>query len=112
MVLTQEQSNFIYKHILDVILLGLESGELEAYESSEIAEYVLGKVERLESERDVVGFYKELSELWPFLEVLMDETNKENQEKMEAEAAEGALTLLKHGKVDDALDLVKTATTN
>ncbi len=110
MALTQEQANGIYNHILDIVLLGLESGGLEAWESSEIAEYVLGKVEKIESESDTYKLYEELSSMWPFLEMLMDEQKADMQEKREGEISEGALTLLQHGKVDDALDLVKTAT--
>jgi len=110
MALAQEQANAIYKHILDAVILGLESKEIEAYEASEIAEYVLDKVEKLQSETEVNKLYEDLSDLWPFLDVLMQEQRTENQEKFEGEATEGALALLQHGKVDDALALAKSAT--
>lgn len=110
MALTPEQSNAIYKHIINTIIEGLDTGELEAWEASEIAEYVLGKVENLDTENDKFKFYEELSGLWPFLEVLLEEHVAEMVEKTEGEISEGALALLKHGKVEDALNLVKTAT--
>lgn len=110
MALTPEQSNAIYKHIIITITEGLDSGELEAWEASEIAEYVLGRVDKLESENDKYKFYEELSALWPFLEVLLEEHAAEMIEKTEGEISEGALALLQHGKVEDALNLVKTAT--
>ncbi len=108
MALSQEQVNGTYKHILDIILGGLDAGDLEAYEASEIAEFIVGKVEALEGENSVNDFYSQVAELWPFMEALLEEKNAEDQEKMETEKLEGALSLLKHGKVDDALNIVKS----
>lgn len=110
MALLSEQVNAIYKHILDTILLGLDSGELETYQSSEIAEFILGKVEKLQTEQETIGLYQQIAELWPFMDTLLEKSQLENLEKVESEVSEGAVTLLKHGKVEDALRLVKTAT--
>lgn len=110
MALLSEQVNAIYKHILDSILIGLDSGEIEAYQSSEIAEFILGKVEKLQTDQEAIGLYQQIAELWPFMDTLLEKSQLENLEKVEGEVSEGAVTLLKHGKVDDALKLVKTAT--
>lgn len=110
MPLSLDKTNGIYQHVLDVVVKGLESKEIEAYEATEIAEYVLDNVEKLQSEAEIAGFYKELAELWPFLDVLSEEQSFENQEKIESEATEGALALLQHGKVEEAIAVAKAAT--
>lgn len=112
MALSSEQVNAIYKQILEEIANGLDSGELEEYEAAEIAQYCIDKVERLDAEVDKYRFFEELSTLWPYMEVLMEEKKVENIENTEKEVAEGAITLLSHGKVDEALGLVKTVTQN
>lgn len=110
MSLNHEQSEAIYKNILDIVLIGLDAREIEAWQASEIAEYVLGKVEKFESEHEVNVFYEELSSQWPFLELLLQSQKNEDIKKVGEEVSESALTLLKHGKVDDALSLVKSVT--
>ncbi len=112
MALTQEQSNAIYKNILSALQGGLETGEIEAYEASEIAAYILDEVEKIDDESKTNDFYTKLSEQWPFLEVLIKQNREDQLETMENEAAEGALSLLKHGKVEDALSVAKAATSN
>ncbi len=110
MPLSLDKTNEIYQSILDAVVKGLETKEIEAYEATEIAEYVLDNVERLQSEVEIGRFYKELAELWPFLDILTSEQAFENQEKMESEATEGALSLLQHGKVEEAIAITKAAT--
>ncbi len=110
MPLSLDKTNQIYQHILDAVVSGLESKEIEAYEATEIAEYVLDNVERLQSEVEIGVFYKELAELWPFLDVLTSEQATETQEKMVSEATEGALALLQHGKVEEAISMAKAVT--
>lgn len=110
MALSTEQVNSIYKHILDNILLGLESGALEPYQSSEIAGYIVGRVEKLDTEQDASNLYQQIAEEWPFMEVLLDDSKAQNLEKVEDEVSQGAVALLRHGKVEDALKLVKTVT--
>jgi len=110
MAFTHEQVNSIYKLMLDTILIGLETEELEAYEVSEIAEFVLGKVDKLDTDHELHDFYSELSDRWPFLEVLNDQKEAETAKQMESAASEDALTLLKQGKIEDALAIAKSAT--
>lgn len=110
MALSTEQVNAIYKHILETILVGLDSKQLEDYQTSEIAEFILGKVEKLQTEQEAVSLYEQIAELWPFMDMLLEKSQIENLEKVEDEVSEGAVTLLKHGKVEDALRLVKTVT--
>lgn len=110
MPLSLDKTNEIYQHILDAVIKGLEAKEIEAYEAPEIAEYVLDNVEKLQSELDVHKLYESLAELWPFLDVLMSDQSNENREKIESEATEGALALLQHGKVEEAITLAKSAT--
>lgn len=110
MALTQEQIDRTYKKILDEVVVGLEAGDIEAYEASEIAEYVLGKVEEIESEQAISNFYEQIVDLWPAMDNLLSDKRTEDIEKKEQEASEGALALLQQGKIDEALSVAKTAT--
>lgn len=110
MALAIEYANVIYQRVLDVIIEGLDSKDIEVYEAIEIADYVLDKVEKLQSDTEVNKLYEDLSELWPFLDVLMDKQGAENEERIMGESTEVALALLQHGKVDDALALAKSET--
>lgn len=112
MTITKEQVDIVYKKILLTLQRGLECGEIEAYEASEIASFIVGKIEQIEEEAKILDFYKSLSEQWPFLEVLIQEDVNKRTEKAEDEAVEGAIALLQHGKIEDALNIAKTATSN
>lgn len=112
MALSNEQREVVFKRIIDTMLIGIDAGTLEPYELNNISEYVLKRTGELESESQAPLLFEELSDRWPIFSSLLEEEQGKNNEKVESEVSEGAATLLQHGKVDEALALVKTATAN
>ncbi len=111
MALSHEQKEILFKKILDVMQMGAEAGALEQYELNDISEYSLKRANELNSEGEIRMFYEELSDRWPVFGILLEEEDSRVKERAEEEATEGAATLLQHGKIDEALALVKSATT-
>ena len=112
MALSHEQKEDIFKKINDVVLMGIDTGALEEYELSDIAAYALKRTGELEGEGEISVFFQELSDRWPIFNSLLDEEEHKAHERVENEVSEGASMLLQHGKVEEALALVKTATAN
>lgn len=111
MSLVAEQKELIYKNIVDIILEAIRVKDIESFELSNIAEFSLKRIKELQNENDTHLFYQELAERWPVFELLLEEEQGKISKQTEGEVSEGVLTLLHHGKIDDALSLAKTATT-
>ena len=112
MALSNEQREDVFKKINDIVLMGIDAGALEEYELSDIASYTLKRVGELNGDGDLPIFYQELADKWPIFSSLLDEEDGRAHEMVENEVSEGASMLLQHGKVDEALALVKSATTS
>ena len=112
MALSNEQREVVFKKINDIVLMGIDAGALEEYELSDIASYALKRMGELNGDGELPIFYQELADKWPIFSSLLDEEDGRAHEMVENEVSEGASMLLQHGKVDEALALVKTATAN
>jgi len=112
MALTGEDKDIIYKKIIDIIINALEVNDIEEHEAERIAQFTLDGMSNIVSESQLGDFYDDLSSRWEIFTPLLKEIEGSRREKVENEMSEGALTLLEHGRIDDALKLAKTATNN
>ncbi len=98
------------KDIVECVVLSLENGNIKEEDLPEIGQFVLDKIDLLKTHEELSAFLMELSSKWPiFLNIAKIEKG-ELQERAESETADSVLTLLKHGKIDDALSLAKSET--
>lgn len=110
MALQEDEKNGVLKKIIDTMLVGIDADELETYELSEICQYSLQRVDQMDSINEARSLYIELSERWPIFALILDEEENKEHKRGEEELSQSAATLIQHGKIDDALSLVKKAT--
>ena len=102
--------NQIQIDILEVVASGIEKGILKEEELPIIAEFVLNKIDNIKNHYELDPFLTELSSRWPIFSNINKIQEGEVREMEDKEEAQGVLTLLKHGKIDQALSLAKHAT--
>lgn len=100
----------IEKDIVEQVIMGLEKGFLKEEELPLIGQFVLEKIDLLKNQQELIAFLGELSSKWPIFENIKKIEEGRVREKEEDEVAEGVLTLLKHGKIENALNLAKNIT--
>lgn len=110
MQLSQERRDGVEKAIADLVLKGFKEGLIQDEDLSPIGKFVLEKIDTLQTEEQMVAFLTELAKKWPlFSNILTIEKGKVTQNS-ENQVAQNVLDLAKEGKIDQAVDLAKTAT--
>ncbi|OGH12388.1 MAG: hypothetical protein A2857_01485 [Candidatus Levybacteria bacterium RIFCSPHIGHO2_01_FULL_36_15] len=110
MQLSGEHRTEVEKAIVELIAASIENGSLGESDLPVIADFVLTKIDVLQTQEELVSFLSELSLKWPvFSNVQTLEQGKITQ-KAEDQALNSALDLAKEGKIDEAVDLARTAT--
>lgn len=112
MEFTPEEKKELESAIVDKIIDALEHEVITQADTATISDYVLTHIDTLTHELEVQVFLKNLSEKWKIFEPLLLLKQGEYKEIVEDEVAEGVLILAQHGKVDEAIKLAKTMTTN
>lgn len=100
----------IEKDIVEQVIVGLENGALKEEDLPQIGQFVLEKIDAIKNQPELINFLTELSGKWGIFENIKKIEEGRAQEQVEDEAAEGVLTLLKHGKIENALNLAKNIT--
>ena len=96
--------------ILECVAVGIERGILKEEDLPKIAEFVLSKIDLIKNEYQLEAFLPELSAKWPIFSTIEKVEKADTVAEQDEEAANSALILLKHGKIDKALSLVKNIT--
>lgn len=110
MEFTEEHKNRIERAIVETVISALENGNLAESELSQIANFVLEKIDQIKTHDELVIFLSDLSSRWPIFTNLETLEKGEIEEKVEDEVAEGVLTLAQSGKIEEAVNLAKTIT--
>lgn len=112
MEVSEDRKEELRKQILERLLSEWESGKINQDESANIANYVLDSMPFVFTEQDLLDFLNELISKWAFFGNLLTIEKGKRKEKVSGEMAEGAATLARHGKLDDALKLAKKGSAN
>lgn len=110
MELTKEQKYQIEAQIVETVLNALDKDLLMTDQLQEIADYALEGMKKVSNEQDLLNFLSSLSSKWKIFEGLAVLQKGKIVKKEEKEVADGILMLIKEGKIDDALNLAKSAT--
>lgn len=102
----------IEQKIADTILSNLENENITRSEASSISNFVLDKIDVLKTQEELLNFLRELSARWRIFSSLLVLESGEIKEIMDTKAAREALTLTKEGKIEDALNVARAATSN
>lgn len=110
MQLSQEQRDAIEKSIAELIIKGLREGLIQEEDLSPIGKFVLEKIDIIQTEEQMVAFLTELAQKWPLFSNILTIEKGKVTENSESQVAQNVLDLAKEGKIDQAVDLAKTAT--
>jgi len=93
----------VEKEVLETIMDGLSSGEIDSPKAQEIAKDTLGTLKMLdEHEETIEKFYKNLSVKYPIFNLLYTRVKAEIVQTRELSEHRRALVALDQGNLDDA----------
>ncbi len=107
-----DKKEVIQRRILETILQGLNNNILTQDDLPIIAEYVLGQMESIQNENELLTFLQSLAEKWQLFTNLKTLEERKVQELEEKDKTQQVLQLTREGKVEEALTLAKTITHN
>lgn len=112
MQLSQERRDEVLKEIADLIIVGLKDGSILENDLFPIADFTLQKIDTLATEEQMVIFLSELAQKWPVFSKIHTYEKGKVLEQTENIAAQNVMDLAKEGKIDEAVDLAKSATSS
>jgi len=107
---TQEHKDAIERKILEILANALDAGQIENEEAPDVARFVLDRIDKVTNQKELIEFLGELNEKWPVFSTLKEQGEGEIQDSVNEEVADGVELLIKHGKLEKALALVKSIT--
>lgn len=107
---TQEHKEKIERQILEIMANALDSGQLTTEDSSVVANFVLDRIDKVANHQELLEFLGVLGEKWPVFSTLKEQGEGKIQDSVNEEVADGVELLIKHGKLEKALALVKSIT--
>ena len=100
----------VEKEVVDVIIDGLNSGDMTVEQAQQAARDTLTTVEKIEEHEDsIVNFYKNLSDKYPVFKILYTKVKSEIIKSREISQYRQALTAIDAGNFDNAHQIAKTA---
>lgn len=100
----------IEKEVLEVIIDGLNSGDLTVESARQVAKEVLATLEKIEKhEESIAEFYKNLAEKYPVFNLLYTRINAEIVKSKELSAHRQALAAIDAGNIDEAHKIAQMA---
>lgn len=108
MELTEVDKKQLEKDLIEVLIGALREEKLKAEQLPQIATFILDRVDKLQTQQELIDFLKELNTQWPVFSNLLTLAAGEIQEKKEEEIAEEVAVLTKEGNLDEASRLAQT----
>lgn len=100
----------IEKEVLEVIIDGLNSGDLTVESARQAAKEVLATLAKIDKhEESIAAFYKNLAEKYPVFNLLYTRINAEILKSKELSAHRQALAAIDAGKIDEAHKIAQSA---
>src|SRR4030042_6365756 len=100
----------IEKDVVEVIIDGLNSGDLTVESAKQAAKEVLATLEKIEKhEESIAEFYKNLAQKYPVFNLLYTRVKSEIVKSKELSAHRQALAAIDVGNIDEAHKIAKTA---
>src|SRR4030042_6984829 len=100
----------IEKDVVEVIIDGLNSGELTVDAARQAAREVLATLTKIDKhEQSIAQFYKDLAQKYPVFNLLYTRIKSEIVKSKELSAHRQALAAIDVGNIDEAQKIAKTA---
>lgn len=103
----QEHKKTLEKAIGEAIATALEKGNLSQEGLSEISDFILERIDKIQNHEELIKFVSDLSQKWPIFKNLELIEKGEAKEEAENTASQDVSNLLKGGKIDEAIDLAQ-----
>ncbi|MEK9176303.1 MAG: hypothetical protein AAB520_02550 [Patescibacteria group bacterium] len=107
----QKHKEQVEKQIVDMGIDKYGDGTISKEELSKIADFVVEGMEKVKTQQDLSEFLAFLASRWSFFQNLVTIEQGAVKEASDKQVYTGALDLAKHGRIDEAVKLAKTATT-
>ena len=100
----------IEKEVLEVIIDGLNSGDLTVESARQAAKEILATLEKIDKhEESIAQFYKNLAQKYPVFNLLYTRINAEIVKSKELSAHRQALAAIDAGNIDEAHKIASMA---
>lgn len=110
MDITQDHKNEVERKIVEVVIAALENNNLQQSELPSIGDFVLGRIDAIKTQGELLNFLSELSLKWAIFKNIEMIEKGEAKDQKEDKVAENVLNLAKQGNINDAISLAKTMT--
>jgi hypothetical protein len=110
MEFTADHKKHIEDEIVKIMINASQTQQLSDEDLSVISTVVLDTIDQVSDQVTLQTFLQDLVSRWPVFKPLLILELKEMKEKVEDEVAEGVLLLARHGKIENAIKLAKSAT--
>lgn len=110
MEVTQEKRTAIEKDIVDIVIAALDSGSLAEKDLPVIGQHVLDRIDKIETQDELILFLEVMAEKWSVFTPLVTREKGVVEHGKEQNSVHTAEDLIKTGNIDEALKVVKGAT--
>lgn len=100
----------VEQQIVDATLNEFEKGNFTEDQMREIADFTVSAMKNVQSVQDIYNFLQLLSSRWPIFQNLVTIEGGVMKEASDKQVYSGVLDLAKHGNIEEAVKLAKTAT--
>lgn len=106
----EQHKKDIENKIVDRLISALNIDKITELDSSNIAKFVLERIDTIKNEGEMIQFLQQLADSWNIFIPIITMEEHESKRRIENEVAEGVLLLAQHGKVENAIKLAKSVT--
>lgn len=107
MEVTKEKKSAVEKDIVDIVIAALDSGAIKEQELSTIGQHVLDRIDKIETEEELILFLEAMVEKWSIFMPLVSRAKGEVAHDKEQITVYQAESLIKQGNIDEALKIMK-----
>lgn len=97
----------VIRKIVESMATALEKEELTQDSLSEISGFILERIDKIQTQDELMQLISEVSTKWPVFKNLELIEKGQIQEKVEDIASQDVTSLVKSGKLEEAIDLAK-----
>lgn len=110
MQLSQERKDQVFRAIAELNITLFENRSFSEENFAPVADFILGKIDIIQTEEELLSFLSELVEKWPVFEPILNQEKNKNTVSNTAQVTQNIVDLAKEGKIDEAIDMAKQAT--
>ena len=109
MDLSHEHKIKVEQRIMETVINSLEKGELTQEQYDQIGDFVLGRIDSINTHHDLIIFLRELTEKWAIFSFVLTIESGEVKNIEGKKAAEKAEDLIQNGEIENAVRAIKNA---